>query len=185
MGNVPLQWDNTQGLPRRETTFNHDPVMVTAFYPGSFDPFTNGHLAILEDALAMFDRVVVAIGVHSSKVGTLSYKERETLLGRIIERLEASAVVVRFDGLVVDACREHGASVLVRGVRDGSDLDYELQMIGMNREMAPALRTVLLPPRASVRHVTGTLVRQIHAMGGDVSPFVPPETLAALRARDS
>lgn len=170
-------------LHRIETTFNHIRVMVTALYPGSFDPFTNGHLAILSDAMAMFDRVIVGIGVHTSKVGTIPYDRRHSLIESIVARLDGTASVVRFDGLVVDACRENEASVLVRGVRDGTDLDYELQMVGMNREMAPAVRTVLLPPRAKVRHVTGTLVRQIHAMGGDVSPFVPPETLAVLRER--
>lgn len=164
-----------------ETTFNHVVVMATAFYPGSFDPFTNGHLAILGDATAMFDHVIVGIGVHSSKVGTLSFGQRKDLIEGIIGDSNLNARVVAFDGLVVDACSEHGAAVLVRGVRDGSDFDYELQMSGMNREMAPDLRTVLIPPRPDTRHVTGTLVRQIHAMGGDVSPFVPPQTLAALR----
>ena len=157
--------------------------MVTAFYPGSFDPFTNGHLAILSDAMVIFDRVVVGIGVHSSKVGTISYDRRHTLIEAVIDRVGGNASVVRFDGLVVQACTANGATVLVRGVRDGTDLDYELQMVGMNRALAPTIRTVLLPPRSDTRHVTGTLVRQIHAMGGDVSPFVPPETLAVLRER--
>lgn len=159
--------------------------MTTALYPGSFDPFTSGHLSILRAGMAMFERVIVAIGIHSSKTGTLPYDDRQALIEAIVVRIGGNAAVVRFDGLVVDACRGHGASVLIRGVRDGTDLDYELQMVGMNGAMAPEVRTVLLPPEPSVRHVTGTLVRQIHAMGGDVSPFVPPETLALLRERST
>ena len=131
----------------------------------------------------MFERVIVGIGVHSTKVGVLPYDEREELIRAIVSDLDTKAAVIRFDGLVVDACREHDASVLVRGVRDGSDLDYELQMSGMNRAMAPEVRTVFLSPPPDVRHITGTLVRQIHSMGGDVSPFVPLQTLAALKRR--
>ena len=159
--------------------------MNTAIYPGSFDPFTNGHLDILRDASAIFDRVVVAVGAHPTKSGMLDPSERITLVEACIDEADLSgrATAREFDGLVIEAARDWGASAIVRGVRDGTDLDYEMQMIGMNREMAPEVATVLLPPRTASRHVTGTLVRQIAAMGGDVSPFVPAATLAMLGRR--
>ena len=91
--------------------------------------------------------------------------------------------VVTFDDLAVDAARRAGASLIIRGLRDGSDLDYEMQMAGMNGTMAPDVQTVFLPASPGVRYITATLVRQIAAMGGDVSPFVPAPVLAALKAR--
>ena len=159
--------------------------MTVALYAGSFDPFTLGHLSILTDATALFDRVIVAVGAHPSRNAMFGPDERLGLVEACIAeaKLSARADARQFDGLVVDAARAWGADALVRGVRDGTDLDYELQMVGMNRAMAPDLPTVILPPSPSTRHVTGTLVRQIASMGGDVSPFVPPATLAALAAR--
>ena len=154
--------------------------MRTAFYPGSFDPPTNGHLDVLRGALAIADRVVVGIGRHPSKPGFLAFASRVDVLREIAGADADRVEVVAFSGLVVDAAREHGATLLVRGLRDGTDLDYEMQMSGMNGAMAPGLRTVFLPADPATRHITATLVRQIHDMGGDVSPFVPAATLAAL-----
>lgn len=158
-----------------------------AFYPGSFDPFTNGHGAVLDAALAVFGEVVVAVGVHPTKSGLLDRDERvavvEACVGARPEGRRAS--VVRFEGLAVDAASAAGATALVRGLRDGTDLDYEFQMAGMNAAMAPSVQTVFLPATPGTRHITATLVRQIAGMGGDVSPFVPSATLAALRARSS
>ena len=163
-------------------------VHRTAFYPGSFDPPTNGHADVLEAALALADRVVVGIGRHPTKPGFLPHDERVAVLREILSEIlrgmaadDAERVsVVAFEGLVVDAARGHGATILVRGLRDGTDLDYEMQMSGMNAAMAPGVRTVFVPAAPATRHITATLVRQIHAMGGDVSPFVPGATLAAL-----
>ena len=154
--------------------------MATAFYPGSFDPPTNGHLDVLHGALAMADRVVVGIGRHPTKQGLLPFDERVAVI-EALDGIDASRVsVVAFEGLVVEAARANGATLLVRGLRDGTDLDYEMQMSGMNGTMAPDVRTVFVPAAPATRHITATLVRQIHAMGGDVSPFVPAATLAAL-----
>ena len=160
---------------------------IVALYPGSFDPFTNGHEAILRAAVRMFDQVVVAVGVHPTKRGLLDREERIALVEACIAPIatEGRISVARFDGLVVDAAREAGATALVRGLRDGTDLDYEFQMAGMNGAMLPELHTVFLPATPETRHITATLVRQIAAMGGDVSAFVPAATLAALRARSS
>lgn len=161
--------------------------MRTAFYPGSFDPMTNGHLDVLIQALNVADRLTVAIGVHPGKVPMFSFEERADLIRRSLEAvLPARAAmldVVAFDGLVVQAAREHGASLLIRGLRDGTDLDYEMQMAGMNAQMAPDIQTVFLPAGTASRPITATLVRQIAAMGGDVRAFVPSPVLDALNRK--
>ena len=157
----------------------------TALYPGSFDPLTNGHVDMLRAAFALCDRLVVAVGVHSSKQPMLSVDDRleliETVGGPMAEaagvRFEAST----FDNLVVDFAREVDASILIRGLRDGTDLDYEMQMAGMNATMAPWLQTVFLPASPDARHITATLVRQIASMGGDIEPFVPAAVVRLVR----
>lgn len=162
-----------------------DAAPRTALFAGSFDPPTNGHLDVLRQALGIADRVVAAIGVHPGKAPAFSFDERVAMIGEAAAAAfgpaEAARVsVVAFDGLVVEAARAHGAGVIVRGVRDGTDLDYEMQMAGMNGVMAPDVQTVFLPAAPPVRHITATLVRQIAAMGGDVSPFVPPAVLSRI-----
>ncbi|NLS15971.1 pantetheine-phosphate adenylyltransferase [Rhizobium sp. P40RR-XXII] len=158
--------------------------MTTAFYPGSFDPMTNGHLDVLVQALNVASNVIVAIGVHPGKKPLFSFEERAELIRRSLSEAlpqKADAIsVVAFDNLVVDAARIHGATLLVRGLRDGTDLDYEMQMAGMNRQMAPDIQTLFLPAGTASRPITATLVRQIASMGGDVSAFVPSAVLEAL-----
>jgi pantetheine-phosphate adenylyltransferase len=161
--------------------------MTTAFYPGSFDPMTNGHLDVLVQALEEADKVIVAIGVHPGKTPLFSFEERADLIrASLAEALPEKAGnidVVSFDRLVVDAARVNGARLLIRGLRDGTDLDYEMQMAGMNRQMAPDVQTVFLPAGTASRPITATLVRQIASMGGDVSAFVPAPVLAALKSK--
>ncbi|CAM5374108.1 pantetheine-phosphate adenylyltransferase [Aquamicrobium terrae] len=158
-----------------------------AIYAGSFDPLTNGHLDVLKASLAVADIVYAAIGVHPGKKPLFSFEERVDLIERSArEELGADGArikVVAFDGLVVDAARRHGASIMIRGLRDGTDLDYEMQMAGMNETMAPELQTVFLPASPSVRTITATLVRQIASMGGDIRPFVPACVVGALVAK--
>ncbi|MBB5751354.1 pantetheine-phosphate adenylyltransferase [Prosthecomicrobium pneumaticum] len=147
-----------------------------AFYPGSFDPPTNGHLDVIARALALADRLVVAIGVHPGKTPVLTFEERVALIEAVAATIDGAAgrvEVVAFDGLAVEAARAAGATLMIRGLRDGTDFDYEMQLAGMNGELAPEIRTVFLPASPAVRHVTGTLVRQIAKMGGDVAAFVP------------
>ncbi|RAZ89717.1 pantetheine-phosphate adenylyltransferase [Mesorhizobium hawassense] len=159
----------------------------TALYAGSFDPLTNGHLDVLKASLAVADTVYAAIGIHPGKKPLFSFEERVTLIeaatkaefGRDAGRIK----VVSFDGLVIDAARKHGASIIIRGLRDGTDLDYEMQMAGMNETMAPELQTVFLPASPSVRTITATLVRQIASMGGDIRPFVPAAVAGALTVK--
>ncbi|MBO9630537.1 MAG: pantetheine-phosphate adenylyltransferase [Shinella sp.] len=161
--------------------------MTVAFYPGSFDPITNGHIDVLVQALNVAPKVIVAIGIHPGKTPLFSFEERAELIRlSIAEALPGRAgdvSVVSFSNLVVDAARSHKASLLIRGLRDGTDLDYEMQMAGMNRQMAPDVQTVFLPAGVASRPITATLVRQIAAMGGDVSAFVPAPVFAALKAR--
>lgn len=161
--------------------------MTVAFYPGSFDPITNGHIDVLVQALNVAPKVIVAIGIHPGKTPLFSFEERAELIRlSIAEALPERAgdvSVVSFSNLVVDAARSHKASLLIRGLRDGTDLDYEMQMAGMNRQMAPDVQTVFLPAGVASRPITATLVRQIAAMGGDVSAFVPAPVFAALKAR--
>lgn len=161
--------------------------MTIAFYPGSFDPMTNGHLDVLTQALNVVSRVVVAIGTHPGKTPMFSFDERAELIRRSLERSVPERAgdidVVAFAGLAVDAARKNGAKLLVRGLRDGTDLDYEMQMAGMNSQMAPDLQTIFLPAGTASRPITATLVRQIASMGGDVSAFVPPAVHEALKLR--
>lgn len=159
--------------------------MTKAFYPGSFDPLTNGHLDVLIQALAIAPTVVVGIGINPNKQPTFSFDERAVLiresLAGVLPGRKDDIEVVAFQNLVVDAARKFDAKILIRGLRDGTDLDYEMQMAGMNRQMAPDVQTVFLPAAPASRPITATLVRQIAAMGGDVSAFVPPPVFAALQ----
>ncbi|MEK1888004.1 MAG: pantetheine-phosphate adenylyltransferase [Phyllobacterium sp.] len=161
--------------------------MTIAIYAGSFDPITNGHMDVLQGSLRLADKVYVAIGVHPGKAPLLSFEERMDLIQRVSTEVfgidGARIDVIAFDGLVIDAARKYGASLLVRGLRDGTDLDYEMQMAGMNGKMAPELQTVFLPADPSVRTITATLVRQIAAMGGDVRHFVPALVADALATK--
>lgn len=154
-------------------------------YPGSFDPVTNGHLDVLRQALNLADHVIVAIGIHAGKKPLFSFEERQSLIGIALEKSEFSdqksrVSVVGFSGLSVDAALENDAQFMVRGLRDGTDLDYEMQLCGMNGAMVPQIGTVFLPASPAVRPITATLVRQIASMDGDVSSFVPQHVADAL-----
>lgn len=158
-----------------------------ALYPGSFDPLTNGHVEVLDGALALADEVVVAIGVHPGKKPLFSLADRKTMIADATKTLGKAAIArvstVSFDGLVVDAARNAGATILVRGLRDATDFDYEMRMAGMNGTMAPDVKTIFLPASPEVRHITATLVRQIAGMGGDIEAFVPAAVARRLRKK--
>ncbi|MFZ1109495.1 MAG: pantetheine-phosphate adenylyltransferase [Rhodomicrobium sp.] len=159
--------------------------MRCGFYPGSFDPPTLGHRDIMSRGLGLFDRLVVGVGVHPSKAPMFSPAERVAMLKDELERLGAGTRgdVVLFQGLTIDAAREHGVQAILRGLRDGADFGYEVQLFGMNRAMAPELDTVFLAASPGTAHITSTLVRQIASLGGDVSPFVSPSILPLINDR--
>ncbi|KQP09644.1 phosphopantetheine adenylyltransferase [Methylobacterium sp. Leaf99] len=164
-------------------------MIRTALYAGSFDPVTNGHLDVIRQACRLVQHLVIAIGVHPGKAPMFTAGERAELLRvtctPLAEAEDARLEIVAFDDLAVTAARRHGATLFIRGLRDGTDLDYEMQLAGMNGAMAPEVQTVFLPASTGVRPITATLVRQIAAMGGDVSPFVPALVAERLSTRFS
>jgi pantetheine-phosphate adenylyltransferase len=159
----------------------------TAYYPGSFDPVTNGHLDVVRQAVGLCDRLVVAIGVNPGKKPLFSVEERLAMIKDVFGPVGAKAgcaiEAVTYDNLTVTAAQKAGATIMIRGLRDGTDLDYEMQISGMNQTMAPDVQTVFLPASPGVRPITATLVRQIAAMGGNVAPFVPASVAAGLKAK--
>ena len=159
----------------------------TGFFSGSFDPMTNGHLDVIEHAPALCDRLVIGVGSNPNKQSLFTVEERLNLIREaaapILKKAHCQLEVVSFSGLAIEAARKAGATLILRGLRDSTDFNYEMQMAGMNGAMAPELRTVFLPASSPVRPITATLVRQIAAMGGDASPFAPPNVIAALKAK--
>jgi pantetheine-phosphate adenylyltransferase len=159
----------------------------TALYAGSFDPVTNGHLDVIRGAAALCDRLVLAIGVHPGKTPLFPADERLAMLkevcGPVVAKAGVTLECVTFDDLVITAAQRAGATILIRGLRDGTDFDYEMQMAGMNGTMAPGVQTVFLPASPDVRPITATLVRQIAKMGGDISAFVPPKVATRLKTK--
>jgi pantetheine-phosphate adenylyltransferase len=161
----------------------------TALYAGSFDPVTNGHLDVVRHAVRLADKLVLAVGVNPGKAPLFSADERLGMLKDICTPLARAAKCelecVTFSGLVVEAARKAGATLLIRGLRDSTDFNYEMQMAGMNEAMAPELQSVFLPASPSARPITATLVRQIAGMCGDVTAFVPPDVAARLKKKFS
>lgn len=159
----------------------------TALYAGSFDPVTNGHLDVVRQAAGLADRLVLAIGTHPGKTPLFSIDERLAMLEAVcapaVKAKGCEFATATFADLVITAAQRAGATILIRGLRDGTDFDYEMQMAGMNGTMAPGVQTVFLPASPAVRPITATLVRQIAGMGGDVSAFVPPPVVAALNKK--
>lgn len=160
-------------------------VSRTAFYAGSFDPVTNGHVDVLRHACRLADHLIVAIGIHPGKAPLFSSDERAAMIKEACNAFASESgtevEVITFSGLVVEAAQAKGATLLIRGLRDGTDLDYEMQMAGMNQSLAPDIQTVFLPSSPMVRPITATLVRQIAMMGGDVSAFVPDFVAVGLK----
>jgi pantetheine-phosphate adenylyltransferase len=158
-----------------------------ALYPGSFDPVTNGHLDVVKHAVGLCDRLIVAIGVHPGKKPLYSTEERldmvRAVFGPVAAKAGCAFDATTYDNLTVTAAQKAGATIMIRGLRDGTDLDYEMQLNGMNETMAPEVQTVFVPASVAVRPITATLIRQIAAMGGDVSAFVPSSVAASLKKK--
>jgi pantetheine-phosphate adenylyltransferase len=155
--------------------------MTTAVCPGSFDPVTYGHLDVIGRAAALVDRLVVAVGRNSGKRSLFSVEERVAMLVEVCAPL-ANVTVEEFDGLLVDFCAAHGASVIVKGLRGASDADYEVQMAQMNRRLS-GVDTVFVPTAPELSFVSSTRVRELAAYGGDLSSLVPPPVAARARAK--
>lgn len=162
-------------------------MSIIGFYSGSFDPVTHGHTDVIFRACGVVSRLVIGVGVHPAKKPLFSDDERVAMLaeeaGVISDKTGVEIEVVTFSDLAVEAARRVGASVIIRGLRDGTDFDYEMQMAGMNDAMAPEVQTVFVAASPSVRHIAANLVRQIALMGGDVSSFVSPGVAERLKVK--
>jgi pantetheine-phosphate adenylyltransferase len=156
----------------------------TAFYPGSFDPVTFGHLDVIARAARITDKLVIGIGTHHGKESMIPANERLALLEQVSAPIAANAglkvSVVTFEGLVVDAARKAGARLIIRGLRDATDFDYEVQMGQMNAALAPDIETIFVAASPATRMISSSLVKQIARMGGDISAFVPKEATSKL-----
>ncbi len=153
-----------------------------AFYPGSFDPMTIGHINLVERTLRVFDRVTIALAQNANKKAMFTLAERRQLIEEVFA-YEPRVRVVTFEGLMVHAAHAHGAAAVVRGLRGVADFEYEFQLATMNNLLLPQLETVFLMTEKSHFFVSSNLVREVASLGGDVSALVPAPVLAALKAR--
>ena len=144
----------------------------TALFPGSFDPFTAGHLNILKRALTMFDEVVVAVGINIDKRGFFSNEQRLDIIRQAVSGLEGVSVI-EYDSLTIDICRQRGINHIVRGVRNMIDFETERSIADANRRLAPEIETVIIPTAQEFAHISSTAVRDLLKHGGDISLFVP------------
>jgi len=150
-----------------------------AIYPGTFDPVTYGHIDVIERASVIFDSVIVAVSKTSTKKTLFTVEERVSMLKKTLGRIK-NLTIDSFDGLLVDYARSKKASVIIRGLRAVSDFEYEFQMALTNRKLQDNITTVFLMPHEKYSYLNSSLVREIAACGGDVSPFVPPVVAAHL-----
>lgn len=157
----------------------------SAIYPGSFDPLTNGHLDILKRAALMFEKVVVTVAVNNKKTALFSGEERIHLIHEAIKDKEWSSRVEieQFTGLLINFARKRNINILLRGVRQISDFEYEFRMALTNRRLAPEIDTVFLMPDEQLTFISGSIVREVAAWGGDLTSFVPDNVAAALRKK--
>lgn len=156
--------------------------MRSVVYPGTFDPITNGHTDLILRAARLFDRVVVAVAADTGKAPTFTIDERVELVREVL-RGQTGVEVVPFKGLLVSFAQELGVGVIMRGLRAVSDFEFEFQLAGMNRRMAPDIETLFLTPAETYAYISSSLVREISRLHGDVTPFVSPVVQAALRER--
>ena len=146
--------------------------MRKALFPGSFDPFTSGHLNILTRALTMFDEVVVAVGVNQDKRGFFRVDQRLDIIAQATRGMEGVSVI-QYDGLTVDICREMGIRHIVRGVRNMTDFDNEQAIADANRHLAPEIETIIIPTSQEYSHISSSAVRDVVRHQGDLSQFIP------------
>ncbi|MCB1700305.1 MAG: pantetheine-phosphate adenylyltransferase [Pseudomonadales bacterium] len=154
----------------------------SVIYPGTFDPITNGHVDLTERAARLFDRVVVAIAHSAKKAPMFSLEERTELCRASLSHLD-NVEVVSFNNLLIDFAKSQGASCVLRGLRAVADFEYEFQLANMNRAMYPAFESIFLTPSEHLAYISSSLVREIAALDGDISPFVPEPVNRAIRER--
>ena len=157
-------------------------MRIVALYPGTFDPITNGHTDLVRRAARLFDRVVIAVAANPTKQPLFSLEERVALARAALADAPRTEVI-GFSSLLVDCVREHGGQVILRGLRAVSDFEYEFQLAGMNRRLAPEIETVFMTPSDREAYISASLVKEIAKLGGDVGEFVHPEVKAALAGR--
>ncbi len=147
-------------------------MKITAIYPGTFDPVTNGHLDIIARAARLYQKVIVAVAVNSNKSPLFDMAVRVALLQKVTAGFE-NVIIIGFDNLLVDCAKEQGADVILRGLRAISDFEYEFQLAGMNRRLSPELETMFLTPAEQYEFISSSMIKEIARLGGDVSSFVP------------
>ncbi len=157
-------------------------MKITALYPGTFDPITNGHTDLVRRAARLFDAVIVAIAANPQKRPLFSLEERVDLARKALAEIKGVSVV-GFDNLLVDCVRQHNAVVILRGLRAASDFEYEFQLAGMNRRLAPEVETVFMTPSEQEMFISASLVKEIALLGGNVANFVDPRVAAALKGK--
>lgn len=155
---------------------------VTAIYPGTFDPITNGHSDLVQRASCLFDKVIVAIAANPNKTPMFNLEERVGLAQEVLSGLD-NVEICGFDSLLADFAREQGATVILRGLRAVSDFEYEFQLAGMNRHLAPDVETIFLTPAEKYTFISSSLVKEVATLGGEVGDFVDTKVKAALQNR--
>ena len=163
----------------------HQPVRAprVAVYSGTFDPWTRGHDDVARRAALLFDELVIAVAIAHHKKTRFALAERMDMVSEAVSVMPGRVRVLPFDGLIMDFCRQQGACAVVRGIRNTSDFDYEVQMAAMNRKLLPSVETVFLLPQAELQCISSTLVREIATLGGDVSTMVSPAVAQRLQPR--
>lgn len=156
--------------------------MRVAIYPGSFDPFTNGHLDILQRAANLFDHIIVGVLVHPAKKCLFSPEERVEMISEVVKKIE-NVRTIHFNGLLVDFCRSTGSCAIIRGLRAVSDYEYEMQMYSVNNQLAPDLETVFLMSSPRFSFLSSSIAKEVARYGGDISGLVPEKVAVAMHEK--
>jgi pantetheine-phosphate adenylyltransferase len=155
---------------------------ISAIYPGTFDPITNGHMDLVNRASRIFDRIVVAIAASTDKTPCFTLEERVKMARTVLAEFP-NVEITGFDSLLVKFAQTQGATVILRGLRAVSDFEYEFQLASMNRKLDPQMETMFLTPDEGYSYISSSLVREIASLGGDIRPFVHEEVMIALNGR--